>query len=261
MKIAGLFLGLAALVWAQDAADRVTVPFSNPTGAKRVNVSVINGSIHVKTHSGNDVIVEGRGVPSKRREAPAGMKRIDAGAGMTVEESENTITVRTPPSGAQLNLTVPVECALKLSTMNNGSISVEGVSGDIDVNNLNGAVVVRNVSGAVVAHSLNGMVQVVLDRVTPGKAMSFSTLNGNVDVTLPADTKANVRMKSQNGEIWSDFDIQLSASNRGPVTEGADGKGKYKVKFDRMMTGSINGGGPEFQFTTLNGVIYIRKKS
>lgn len=261
MKTAGWILVMAAALGAQEA-DRVAVPFSNPAGPKRVNVSVMQGSIHVKTHAGNEVIVEAQSRPARRRTPPPpGMRRIDAGTGLSVEESGNTITVRTPPhAGGEINLTVPAECSLKLSSLNNGDISVEGVSGDIDVNNLNGEVQVRNVSGSVVAHSLNGKVLVSLNQVAAGKAMSFSTLNGNVDVTLPADVKANVRMKSQNGEIWSDFDIQLAASNRTPVTEGGGEKGKYKVKFDRAMTGAINGGGAEIQFTTLNGTIYIRKK-
>ena len=37
------------------------------------------------------------------------------------------------------------------------------------------------------------------------------------------------------------------------------GKGKYRISFDRFLTGSINGGGPEITFNTFNGDIYIRK--
>jgi DUF4097 and DUF4098 domain-containing protein YvlB len=90
--------------------------------------------------------------------------------------------------------------------------------------------------------------------------MSFSTLNGDIDVTLPADTKAKVKMKSDNGEIYSDFDVRLDASGRQPVVEDSrSGKGKYRVRFDKAMYGTINGGGPEMQFTTFNGNVYIHK--
>jgi len=155
---------------------------------------------------------------------------------------------------------VPAETNVKLRATNNGNIEVEGISGEIDVNCLNGAVTVTNVSGAVLAHSLNGKVLVTLNRVTPNKPMSFSTLNGDVDVTLPADAKANLKLKSENGDIYSDFEISLSPAAREPVVKGTSGKGKYKVSFDKAVTGTINGGGPEMQFTTLNGRIYIRKK-
>jgi hypothetical protein len=32
------------------------------------------------------------------------------------------------------------------------------------------------------------------------------------------------------------------------------------LRFDRALRGTINGGGPEYQFTTFNGQIYLRKK-
>ena len=36
--------------------------------------------------------------------------------------------------------------------------------------------------------------------------------------------------------------------------------GRYRVTIDRVMYGSINGGGPEYSFTTLNGKILLRQK-
>ena len=59
-------------------------------------------------------------------------------------------------------------------------------------------------------------VNVNLDRVTPDKPKSFSTPNGDIDVTLPPDTKATVKMETQNGSIFSDFEIQMNASPREP---------------------------------------------
>ena len=91
--------------------------------------------------------------------------------------------------------------------------------------------------------------------------MSFTSFNGTVDVTLPGDVKANVMMKTNNGEIWSDFDIKLTAGGKPPVVEDNRGtNGKYKLHLDRAMYGTINGGGPEMQFVTYNGSILIHKK-
>ena len=47
-----------------------------------------------------------------------------------------------------------------------------------------------------------------------GKAMAFSSLNGNVDVTLPGGTKADLRMESENGEIYTDFDVARASARR-----------------------------------------------
>lgn len=257
--------GLAA--WTQDSPERVTVPFSDPSRPKMVKVSLLNGGITVRGYNGKEVIVESRSHDEDSRRhrepPPAGMHRIyGGGAGLQAEESENTITIGTERinSTSEITVQVPVETSLKLRTVNGGNIVVENVSGDVDVDNTNGAVTLTHISGSAVAHALNGRVVVTLDKVNPSKAMSFSSLNGNVDVTLPADVKANVKMKTDNGEIYSDFDVKLDASSRQPIVEdNRNGRGRYRVRMDHAVTGTINGGGPELQFTTFNGTIFIRK--
>ena len=77
---------------------------------------------------------------------------------------------------------------------------------------------------------------------------------------MPADLKAKVKLKSDNGEVYSDFDIKVDASSRRPIVEDShSGNGKFQVRFDKATYGLINGGGPEIQLTTFNGNIYIRK--
>jgi hypothetical protein len=44
------------------------------------------------------------------------------------------------------------------------------------------------------------------------------------------------------------------------VEDGRPHGGKYRVKVDKTTVGTINGGGPDMEFKTFNGNIYIRKK-
>ncbi len=266
MKAIIVVLGLS---WALAAQDRITVPFSDPSRPKTVKASAVQGCFTVEGYDGKDVIIEPRGGrgSSEHSERPPrgaeGMRRIDPGAsGFTAEEDNNTIRIHTPPNrGGDFMLRVPYSTSLKVECMNGGEIKVNHVQGDLELQNLNGAVTATNVSGSMVAHSLNGRVVVTMDQVTPDRPMSFSSLNGDVDVTLPGDTRGSVKMKSDNGEIYSDFDIQLKANASAPVVEDGRAKGgKYRVKVDRTTTGTINGGGPEIAFKTFNGNIYIRKK-
>jgi DUF4097 and DUF4098 domain-containing protein YvlB len=177
--------------------------------------------------------------------------------GVSVEEEDNVVTVRMPSNhSGSLVMSVPADTSLKLHSLH-GEINVEGVSGEIDVDSLNGAVTLTNVSGNVLAHSLNGAIKVSMDRVDATKPMSFSTLNGSIDVTLPADFKANVKLTTDHGEIYSDFDFKLG----GNITQRNDtSDGRFRVRVDRTLTGTINGGGAEATFHTFNGTIYIRKK-
>ena len=108
---------------------------------------------------------------------------------------------------------------------------------------------------------MNGTIRATMDSVDPNKPLSFSSMNGTIDVTLPADLKANVKLRTDHGEIYSDFDFKLSA---GAITQKNDsGDGKFKMTMDRRISGTINGGGPgatEATFKTYNGTIYLRKK-
>ncbi|HVN06828.1 MAG TPA: DUF4097 family beta strand repeat-containing protein [Bryobacteraceae bacterium] len=242
---------------------------SDPSRPAVVHVSLMNGGITVTGYNGKEVIVEARPRHESGRELrpdrkAEGLRRLDGrGSGLSVEEQDNEVNigVRAMSRTVDLTIQVPYQTSLKLKCLNDGDIKVDHVSGEVDADDLNGAVKLLNISGAVVAHSLNEDVVVTLDRVTAGKSMSFSTMNGDVDVTMPADTKARVKLKSDNGEIYSDFDVHQEQNPAGGrVEETNRHDGRFRVHFDKALYGSINGGGPEMQFTTFNGKIYLRKK-
>ncbi|MBF8296832.1 MAG: hypothetical protein HW389_3377 [Bacteroidetes bacterium] len=186
--------------------------------------------------------------------------------GLTVEEDDNVVTVSTGMRGGSrtvdLTLRVPTNCSMHLSTVNDGNIEVENVNGDLEINNTNGSVRLTGISGSAVAHALNEDLTATFVKLDPQKQLSFSSLNGKIDVTLPSDVKANVYMKSDQGEIYSDFDLKILTENISPsVTkeENKGKKGKFRVSVEKAMRASINGGGQEIQFTNFNGDIYIRK--
>jgi len=262
----GTLLAGSAVAVAQDAGDKVTVPFRDPSKPRTLVVKVINGGMTVRGYDGKDVIVEARGGISGRTHRPSsvpdGMHRIDTNnSGLDVTEENNVMTIHAGiMHSADLTIQVPTQTSLRLTTMNGGKIQVENIAGEIEAENMNGAVTLTNVSGSVVANSMNGRVTVTLDHVTPNKTMSFSTMNGPIDVTLPADTKANLKMKSDNGDIWTDFEVKVDGSRAPQVDDQRKSNGRYRVRQDRTTYGSINGGGPEMQFTTYNGNIMIHKK-
>ena len=191
-----------------------------------------------------------------------GMKRLAiAATGLTVEEENNQVRVSTDSINRSIDLTisVPRQTSLVLHTVNGGNIEVSGITGDVEVNDINGSVRLDHISGSAIAHALNGAVRVVFDRISQ-KPMSFSSMNGAIDVTFPPDLKANLTIKSDRGDVYSDFDVQMQAGASHQIEEdGRPHGGAYRVKIDKTMHGVINGGGPEIQFTNFNGSIYIRK--
>lgn len=274
MKSTALALAAAAAMLlfprpslSQDGkAERYNVPLTDPSRPVRLRVSVMAGSITVEAHNGNSVVVEatarelerepGDPPPPKSKE---GLQRLSkTGAGLDIEEQDNTVIVRSglPSVSVDLHIQVPVQTSVRLGTVINGDIRVTGVRGEHELSNNNGGIEAKQVAGSVVAHSINGKILVSLTSVTPDKAMAFSSLNGDVDVTVPANTKANLRMESQNGDVYTDFDVaqRPQAGNQEGRSEG-----RYRVKVERGVFGAINGGGPEMSFKTFNGNVHLRR--
>jgi uncharacterized lipoprotein YajG len=265
-KFIALALSCVALALAQDT-QKETIQFSNPSAPHKLDVELMMGNVTVKGYDGRDVLIEysTSGIPNIYRRGraqeppPPGMHRIGGSRALDISESNNTVTIKTSfPINGDFNIQVPADTSVTVKTLSGKAITIENISGEVEANNMNGQVIVTDVSGPVVAHSMNGKVTASLNRVLPGKDMSFTTFNGDVDVTLPADAKANLKMHADNGDIYTDFDVKLDAQS--PIVVTRPGKPKPKIKEDGMQSGTINGGGPEIQFTTFNGRILIHKK-
>ena len=140
------------------------------------------------------------------------------------------------------------------------TLVIENVNGHIEAKNYNGSPLkLKNVSGTIEAYCPNGNIKAEITALNAKTPHSFYAPNGNIDVTIPANTKANLRMKTHNGEIYSDFDVKIN-TDPPKVKEEADGKRKRWVLFNKEMVGTINGGGQEIKLIGSNGNIYIRKK-
>src|SRR5712671_4220058 len=246
-----------------SGGDRVSVNLSDPARPALVKASLVNGGITVKGYDGKEVVVEARARNRDSARSDSNMKRIViSSTGLSVEEENNEVRISSDSVMRAIDLTisVPAHTSLKLSAVNSGDIVVTGVDGELDVNDVNGSVTLNNVSGSAVAHALNGRLLATFSRVNPQKPMAFSSLNGDIDVTFPADLKANVSLRTDNGEVYSDFEVKVLPNAPQQTVEDSRGHGgKYKVKIDKNVRGTINGGGQEIQFKNFNGNIYIRK--
>jgi hypothetical protein len=231
---AGVAALLGALIVSSDFAlaqgntNRVSVPFSDPSRPGTVRINVFQGSLTVRASTGKEVVVttddpivttrEGRETTVPPRPETVGLRRLSQPSGLRVVEENNVMTVSSGRfmGGEDLTVDVPARTNLNLSAFND-EISVEGVDGELEVTSVNGEINLRNVSGAVVAHATNGEVRVSLTRVTPDKPMSFTSLNGDVDVTLPASLRANFKLRSDRGEVYTDFDVQIQQQRPTPA--------------------------------------------
>lgn len=257
------FTLLAGVGWAEP--QRFVVPLSNPGQPAVLEASVMQGSISVMGYEGSEVVVEvvfeSDEDEDEEIEERDGLRRIPSGsAGVTIEERNNKVEVGTDWSDdeVQLTITVPYQTSVHVGGVNGDMVEVEGVQGTHELSHTNGEITARNMRGSVVATTTNGDVVVELLEIDADTPMSFSSFNGDVEVTLPATAQANLFMQAGQGDIYTDFDLQLQPT-KPKVTQEREGGGSYRVRMEKAVEGTLGGGGPEFRFKTFNGDIILRK--
>ena len=243
--------------------------------------------------------------PSEEDEKAKGMKRItESGFNITHIKEDNAIVIsRSMKDETELVIRVPRNTTLSIgsrasgmngqettgapgSIMNlvlgsvaaafnfagglfQGDITVENVLGDMEISTLEGGITVRGASGSVVASAMDSDVTVIFASIKSDNPMAFSTMNGDIDITFPANVKATITAKNVDGDIFTDFDMEMV-----PVVQATQVTKEIKTgsfptppappvdivgMFGNTVSGKINGGGTEIQMTTIDGNIYIRK--
>ena len=240
--------------------ESVVIPLSNPGEDGHLKIGLLYGSIEIQAHSGKEVIIE---TISKEKTKPAktkdGMRRIgDTSLEFSVEEYDNKVVVKSKKQNKRVDfiIKVPENFSLDLRATNSGNITVEGVRGEMEISNLNGAITLNNIGGSVIADALNKDIVVTFTKGYEKSPMAFTSLNGDLDITFPNNLAANVKAKTDNGEIFTDYEMKMTQEVS--KDEKKSSSGIYKVTVDKWVTGIINGGGPELLFKTLNGDIMIR---
>jgi len=262
---------IAASAVGQDK-NEFSVPLSDPAKRGKIKATINNGSITIKGTARKDVLVKYSAADQKNDdddddddhdddETKDGLRKIGGGGmDMEVTETGNTVTVQSGSWNNRLHIEIEVPSGMDVDakTHNGGDLMVSNIQGELELTNHNGEITALNISGAVIATTYNGEIKITFDKVKDATPMSYTTYNGDVDITFPATMKATLKMKTERGDIYSDFDVAFK--NTGPVQKKDTKGGVYKVVIDEWKRGDINGGGPEITLRNYNGDIFVRRK-
>ena len=267
-KTSNLFVTILFLVLIVGspaiAQETIKVPLSNPDEPGRLEVHLIKGSISVSGYDGEnvEVTVEEQMAGSKTYKGRKMKKLSGAKGGFQIEEERNVVSISVEPwtEMKEISIKVPNSFSLDLQAINDGDIFVENVFGELEINNINGGVTLKNIIGPVVAHALNHDVIAEFKEIPEDEDMSLTSLNGDIEISVPEDSEFSLNLKTDNGDILSDFEIDMSYSSGPTASETKSKKGKYKITGDNKILGKVNGGGGEITMHTMNGDVVILKK-
>lgn len=246
---------------AQVQPETINVPLSRPGEPISMRIDILSARIEVVGEERKDVSLAVTLTGGRRKiVTPSGAKTLaGGGAGLEIHERDNRVSIESdgPPDRITIVARVPRRAKLDLSTTNDGEIIVRDIVGDLQLENVNGPITATNVNGSVIAESVNAPIVVGLAAVAPGGATSVSSLNGDITLMLPANAKTELHLDSGQGEIVSDFELDVKPSK--PLIERNEGRGGVSVRMENVVVANINGGGPVIRVKTLNGDIKLSK--
>ncbi len=254
-------LSAGSLAFAQKQPSEVfEIPLSDPNSPGKLRVDLHDGSITVEGYSGKEVVVglvtygRNEGVSSSKN----GLKRIpNVGSDFEIVEADNVVRIQ----GSRKNrmdfiIKVPQEFSLYLGTHHNGDIKVHNVKGEFELDGHHGGMKLTDIEGAVVADTHHGAIVANFKSIQANTPMAFSTYHGDVDITFPTSTNASVKMKSEKGDIYTDFDLKPNTPKPKSVPLS---RGGSRIEVSNWIQSDIGSGGPSFMFTTHHGDVILRK--
>lgn len=157
----------------------------------------------------------------------------------------------------QFDVRVPAGTRVDVGTVVDGAIDVAGVAGIVSASNVNGPISVRDLRECSFFESVNGAVELAFAQA-PGRDCDIETINGNVTLLLPDGSGLDVALDSFNGSVFSAFRVD---SFRVPATvEHTTDSGRNRYRIQQSAGLRLEGGGPLFSISSLNGDIRIQKQ-
>ena len=176
----------------------------------------------------------------------------NTGFGMMIEQEGDVLRIKDLKSWMQRNglqIVLPKTMDIHLDCGNLGSAVLRGFSSEIEVNTNVGRIVLKDVTGPITAHSSTGTIDVDFSSVSQSSPISLTSSTGVVDVSLPANTKADLELRSNMGTVYTDFDLQTSKKD-----------GMSVVGSNRKIESKLNNGGVRIVLRSSTGNVYLRKK-
>jgi hypothetical protein len=207
---------LSKSVFAQLKTNAYKVNFSGAD--KRIVIMSANMGLDIVGTTGNEVIIEAL---EDKRELPAeadGLKIVSPGGGIdntgvgaNVIVEGTSMKIKIPKSKYYGNYIIKIPKDVSISLRENGNAYgkwlISDMKGEVEAQTSYSTLTINNVSGPIVARGGYGKIYVVYDQLNQSKPNSISA-SGAVDITLPADTKANLNIKATYADLFTDFDIQ-----------------------------------------------------
>lgn len=227
------------------------------SGQKKVVIKEVN-RVSVEAYDGTEIQITSSNKDEERSERAAGLKSLSArgedntGIGLSVKTDGGQVTIVQVARRAdgKYTIKIPKSMNVKMEHTGNyegGKMEVYGISGELEISGNFNSVYMEGITGPALVNTVYGEIEAKFTSLSQAGPTSILSVYGDVDVTLPANAKANISAKTPFGEAYSDLNIEF------PKTEGMK-------KMSSTVEGTLNGGGVKLDIQASYNNVYLRKK-
>jgi hypothetical protein len=207
--VVAAFVAVALLAVARAADETTTIKFSDPAKPGTLKINVNAGELRLEGADVNEITVRSDARPANRTTRADGLRVLTDASSFSLSEKDNVVTLSSLDHvgrGSEFKITVPRNTAIVLRNTFGGEISCSGIAGDLEIHSVNGEIVLNDITGGAVVENVNGEINASIRTLAANKPLSFTSMNGEIVLRVPNDAKANVRLRTQNGSVLTDFD-------------------------------------------------------
>lgn len=200
------------LVAAHAEESTSTVKFSDPNKPGTLKILTFRGDVRIEGGDAAEVVVKSDGHPKRHeRQREDGMRVLTETATFSLAEKDNLAVLDAASDGSftassDFRISVPRGTNIVITSNFGGDVTCNGLNGDLEIKGMQGDVQLTDIAGGVLVETMNGDISAAFRDLQAGKAISFTSMNGKVALRVPVTAKANVRFRTQNGSIATDFD-------------------------------------------------------
>ena len=229
--------------------------------------------LDIEGYNGNEIVVVGPSSNKKADKRAEGLVSItgsgvsdNTGMGLSVIKEGNEVTIEQIAkrvNKGRYTLKVPrgVSVYYEHNTHNGNDLNIKNVESEIEITAQFNNVKLEGVTGPMSVSTIHGDIDAVFSKVSQENPITIRSTHGHVDVSMPPSTKADVKMSSGHGEMFTDFDIKVGNATPGQNVKGVKGSSKScNCPNDQKVIGKINSGGVLVDLRTSHSNIYFRKK-
>ena len=222
----------------------------------------------IEGYNGTDIIITGASTENKDDDRRKGLSAIsgsglkdntDMGLSVIKEGTEVTIEqISKKAHKGRFTIKVPNNVAIyyEHGTHEGSDLNIKNVKSEIEVTAHFNDVRLDGVTGPMSINTIHGDIDAIFSNVSQENPITIRSSHGHVDVAMPSSTKADIKLTSSHGEMFTDFDISMAAAK---TANGSSRKGCEECPNHQKVTGNINGGGVLVELRTSHSNIYFRK--